>query len=89
METNEEENVVELRKIPLAGFIDMLQELYDNGADYVDIIAKPNQQQDVISLIVREEYIDPACNNFVNEEEGPLLIQNPLSLNSINLNELM
>jgi len=73
METNEEENVVELRKIPLAGFIDMLEMLYDKGADYVDIIAKPNQVQDVLSLVIREDYVDPYCNGFTGEEDDVIL----------------
>ena len=89
METNEEENVVELKKIPLAGFIAMLEELYDNGADYIDIIGKPDQKQDVISLVVREDYIDPYNNNFANMEDGPLFIDKPPSLNTINLNDLI
>lgn len=71
METyDDEENVVELRKIPLLGFIDMLQMLYDKGADYVDIIAKPDQIQDVLSLVVREDYIDPQANAFTEEDEN-------------------
>ena len=64
-----EERTVELRKIPLAGFIDILQEIYDKGADYIDIVAKPDVIQDVISIVVKEEYIDAQSNQFTDDDE--------------------
>lgn len=71
MEHNEESNeslVVTLKKIPLEAFIQMLVELYDKGADYIDIIGKPDEEQDVISIVVRFEYIDPENNGFESDE---------------------
>ena len=78
-----EENVVELRKIPLEGFIDILQELFDKGADYVDIVARPNEEQDVISLVVKQEYIDPEYNGF-EEEITSYPREEPLSSTDLN-----
>ena len=68
MEQNDE-NVVTLKKIPLEAFIQMLVELYDKGADYIDIIGKPDEEQDVISIIVKFEYIDPENNLFESDED--------------------
>lgn len=83
MENNE---VVELRKIPLEGFIDILTELHDKGADYVDIIAKPNEEQDVISLVVKQEYIDPDNNRF---DEDITIYPKETPLSSMDLNSLI
>jgi hypothetical protein len=50
-------NSVRLSKIPLKGFIDMLVHLYNEGAEYVDILGDVAPQQDVINILVRQEYI--------------------------------
>ena len=63
------ENLVSLQKIPLERFIDVLIELYDRGADFVDIVGSPDKEQDMMSIIVRLEYVDPERNDFDNEEE--------------------
>jgi len=38
--------------------MEILSELYNEGADYVDISGMPNEDQDVISIFVREEYMN-------------------------------
>ena len=85
METNEE-NVVELRKIPLEGFIETLQDIYNRGADYIDIVAKPNVNQDVISIIIKPEYIDPENNFF---EEDLSIYPKDVPLSNFDLNSLI
>ena len=57
-----------LQKIPLEGFIDILMQLYNNGANYIDIVGEPNVEQDVISVLVKKEYIDDTINLFPMEE---------------------
>ena len=47
---------VTLKKIPLQVLIDTLVEIYEKGADYVDIIGIPDNTQDEIGIVVREEY---------------------------------
>lgn len=47
---------VTLRKIPLQVLIDTLVEIYEKGAGYIDIVGVPNETQDEIGLVVREEY---------------------------------
>lgn len=53
---------VTLRKIPLQVLIDTLVEIYEKGADYVDIVGVPDDTQDEIGLIVREEYYTTSDN---------------------------
>ena len=88
METNDNDeiNKVELRKIPLANFIDILTQLYDEGADYVDIIGKPNDFQDIMQLVVREEYVDREAAAAAMEDN---YVEQPAPLNTINLNDLV
>ena len=53
---------IEIRKIHLETFIDMLVELYHRGINYIDIQASMDGIQDGITVMVKEEYFD-------NEEE--------------------
>jgi hypothetical protein len=62
-----------LRKIPLEMFIQILQELYDGGADYVDISGDTDVDgvpRDTIKLTVKPEYL----SDF-DEESGVSLEQ--------------
>jgi hypothetical protein len=52
-----ENNEIALRKIPLKIFIEILQDAWDRGADYVDIIGVPDAIQDNISIAIKEEYM--------------------------------
>lgn len=45
------------RKINLEALIDTLTHIYDAGADYVDIIGTLDDVQDVINIVVQEEYL--------------------------------
>lgn len=53
-----ENKEVTLKKIPLKIFIDILQDAWNNGADYIDIIGMANEIQDNIAIAVREEYMN-------------------------------
>ena len=61
-----ENNEVTLRKIPLKIFLDILQDAWNKGADYIDIIGVPDAIQDNIAIAVKEEYM-----HF--EDDGPEL----------------
>ena len=50
-------NEIALRKIPLKILIEILQDAWDRGADYVDIIGVPDEIQDNISIAIKEEYM--------------------------------
>jgi len=45
-----------IRKIALHNFITSLIEIYDDGADFIDIMGTTDPNQDEIGLMVREEY---------------------------------
>lgn len=62
------EKEVKLQKISLEAFIDALVHLYENGANFVDIIGIPNVDQDVIGLAVKNEYLEIEEEEDENEE---------------------
>jgi|APFre7841882793_1041355.scaffolds.fasta_scaffold03510_3 hypothetical protein len=75
-----------LRKIPLENFIQILQDLYDGGADYIDISGEQSGEEeslkDIIKITVRPEYVneDNDIEIEFTEETGNL----PLSDDDIN-----
>jgi hypothetical protein len=56
---------IKLNKIPIASLINVLQHLYEEGADYIDIQGEhtPGDKNDVIKVTVRPEY-------YVGESDG-------------------
>jgi len=52
-----ENNEVTFKKIPLKIFIEILQDAWDRGADYIDIIGVADAIQDNISIAIKEEYM--------------------------------
>ena len=52
-----------LRKIPLGPFIEILQDLFDNGADFIDLAGdesdKGETPRDTIKITVKPEYLSP------------------------------
>ena len=46
------------RKLPLNDLLDVLHQLYDDGADYVDFITEATMERDVLSIVVRDEYVN-------------------------------
>lgn len=45
------------RKIPLKKLIDTLVIIYNSGADYVDILGRTGDPQDIITISVIQEYM--------------------------------
>jgi hypothetical protein len=62
-----------LRKIPLGPFIDILQDLFDNGADFIDLSGDVNDEgeapRDSVKITVKPEYLSPD----INDEEEDLI----------------
>ena len=50
--------IITLQKIPIKNLMEILSELYNDGADFIDISGMPDEDQDVISIFVREEYMN-------------------------------
>ena len=59
-------NEIALRKIPLKILIEILQDAWDRGADYVDIIGIPDEIQDNISIAIKEEYMHREEDDNIN-----------------------
>ena len=53
---------MQLRKIPLGPFIEILQDLFETGADFIDISGDNNEEgkepKDTIKITVRPEYLN-------------------------------
>jgi len=49
--------IVKLEKIGLSHLLEVLTEMHDRGADYIDIEVDMNVGADSMSIIVKKEYI--------------------------------
>ena len=94
MEENNKKKEVIIRKIALQNFIEKLVSVYNSGADYVDIIGTPDENQDTIGIVVHEEYLskDDMQIEFISdeedeEEEEPFTKIDPLTGNIIPLSD--
>jgi len=62
-----------LRKIPLGPFLEILTDLFENGADFIDISGDVNDEgespRDSIKITVKPEYLSPD----INEEEEDVI----------------
>jgi hypothetical protein len=87
MEEKNKKEII-LRKIALQKFIETLVNIYNSGADYVDIIGTPDEDQDIISIVVHEEYLskDEDEIEFIDEEEEE---PNNKPLSDEDINELI
>jgi len=67
-----ENKQVVLRKIALQPFIETLVNVYNSGADYIDLVGTPEETQDIISIVVHQDYISEAEEG---EESFELVIE--------------
>jgi hypothetical protein len=81
MENNKE---VRFRKISLQLLLDTLTHIWDSGADYVDIIGIQGEDQDVINIVVKEEYMSEEEEEIEDYEEEEEDSDTPLSDEDIN-----
>jgi len=71
---------IRFRKISLELLLDTLTHIWDSGADYVDIIGIQGDDQDVINIVVQEDYMsEEELEEFDEDDETP-----PLSDEDIN-----
>jgi hypothetical protein len=66
-----------IKKIPLKYLIDVLEALYDEGIDFIDIQGgvHPDDGEDTITISYLEEYYSPEIERKSNEE----IKQKPIS----------
>lgn len=61
------------RKISLRLLLDTLTHIWNSGADYVDIIGLRGDEQDVINIVVQEDYMtDEELEEEDEDDEAPL-----------------
>ena len=84
-----------LRKIDLQKFITTLVEVYNSGADYVDLVGNIDKHQDTIGIVVHQDYLskedqsielidDDDDDDFPEEEYIEPINNTPLSDEDIN-----
>jgi hypothetical protein len=61
-----------LRKIPLENLINLLADLYDGGADYIDITseASGSDEPDIMKIIVQPDYLSPDMDDEEEVTQG-------------------
>ena len=79
---------VNLQKIPLEAFIEALVQLYENGANFVDIIGIPDVDQDIIGLAVKNEYLVDLEEEDDDEEEEEYKIKKQVMLTDDDITRL-
>ena len=52
----ENKKEITIRKIPLKVLMEVLMEVYETGADFIDITGIHNDNQDVMSISIKAEY---------------------------------
>lgn len=88
--------MLKLRKIPLEPLIQILQDLWDGGADYIDLSGEQNDNgdtpKDIIQITVKPEYIidneesDEAQDVELDftEDNSPIVEKKSLSEDDLN-----
>ena len=66
--------MLKLRKIPLQPLIEILQDLYDNGADFIDLSGEQKDEngssRDLIQITIKPEYmLHDERNDDDNDDE--------------------
>ena len=79
---------VKLQKIPLEAFIEALVQLYENGANFVDIIGIPDVDQDIIGLAVKNEYLVDLEEEDDDDEEEEYKIKKQVMLTDDDITRL-
>jgi hypothetical protein len=86
-----------LRKIPLGPFIEILTDLFENGADFIDLSGNEDTgteaPRDTLKITVKPEYLSPDIEeeeevvdhgmDFLIDNTGDLPPSSPLSDNDI------
>lgn len=78
----ENNNEVTITKIPIKPIMDILQDAWERGADYFDLLGTVGDVQDNLVVIIKDEYIN---SEEPSEEDTPP----PTDLTDDNLNQLI
>lgn len=77
-----------IKKVPLEDFITLLIELFDRGAEYVDISSIPDDLQDIIRIEVRQEYMREDTDMSFFERTGNIEVDDDEEID-IDINDLI
>ena len=83
---------VRLKKIPLEIFLEALEDLYNMGLEYIDIVGVHDEEQDTIGIMYTAEYmnkdltkdVEKALDEYIKEEE----FKKDIKLSDDDLNQL-
>lgn len=64
-----ENNKIKLRKVPLEGLIMILEMLYEQGFDFVDIEGTTAEEQDSVLVYTNTEYLSEEFQEEGDDEE--------------------
>ena len=70
------------RKIDLHSFIQTLIEVYNSGADYIDLIGRSEETSDTVSIVVHEDYLSDEEEEDIDDDDA--INDSPLSDENIN-----
>lgn len=65
-------NKLVIKKIPLKAFLEVLSDIYESGADFVDLIGTPDDHEDAIGISVPEEYMNTTEQKQEEEQNSSL-----------------
>ena len=85
MMMEENKKTIILQKIPLKRLLETLEEIYNQGADYIDISGVPDVEQDIIGIHVLEDYMaDEEDFDFEETDDEEELKSSDLSDDDLN-----
>jgi hypothetical protein len=84
---------VRLKKIPLEIFLDALEELYNMGLEYIDIVGVNGEEQDTIGLAYSKDYMSQDLHEDIQKamdeiEKYDNEIKKDIKLSDDDLNQL-
>jgi hypothetical protein len=79
----ENNNEVTITKIPIKPILDILQDAWERGADYFDLVGVVGDVQDNLMVIIKDEYTSDVDDESPEEEDPSI------DLTDDNLNELI
>jgi hypothetical protein len=69
---------LKIQKIPLFALLEILDKLYEDGVEYIDITGEVRDDKDVIKILVKEEYM----SEDTEEDEDAAEIKDTFSRNT-------
>jgi len=62
-----------IQKIPLLPLLELLSQLYEEGAEYIDITGMASRKEDTLGIAVREEYYVSPKEELSEDELNKLI----------------